>query len=121
MHAFPTAEALRRALELRDAESIRAAMRDTQPRENTEIETFYRLKLTCRGEDENTIRGHLLDGVDKASLTLQGLWSEDTEDRRHADLITVGRQDREMEQVLRRLSREHGVSAISWETQSAEQ
>jgi len=95
-----------------------------QPRENTEIEIFYRLKLTCRGEDENTIRGHLLDAVDNASLTLQGLWSEDTEDRRHAevraDLITVGRQDREMEQVLRRLSREPGVTAISWETDSAE-
>jgi len=37
MHAFPTAEALRRALELRDAESIRAAMRDTHPHEAAQV------------------------------------------------------------------------------------
>jgi putative Mg2+ transporter-C (MgtC) family protein len=94
-----------------------------QPSENTEVEMHYRLKLVCRAEDENHIRASLLDAVDNASLTIHGLWSEDTEDSRNAevraDLFTYGRQDAVMEQVLRRLSREPGVTAISWESESA--
>jgi len=90
-----------------------------QPRKNTEIESVYRLELECRGEDENKIRGYLVDAVEGEALTLRRLWSHDTEDGRlanvRAELLTVGRQDRELEHIMRRLSREPGVTAISWE------
>jgi putative Mg2+ transporter-C (MgtC) family protein len=99
-----------------------ASVINRQPRENTEIETHYRLEITCVGDQENAIRAKLLDALDTESLTMHGLWSEDTDDGRHAevraDLITIGRQDRLMEQVLRKLSREPGVTAISWQVES---
>lgn len=90
-----------------------------QPKDDTELEFRYRIELTCRAQDENHLRAQLLDAIDNASLTLQGLWSEDDQDGRtaevRADLSTVGQQDRLMEQVVRRMSLEPGVTAISWE------
>ena len=90
-----------------------------QPNENTEVEVHYRLELTCRGDDETQIRERLLSTLDTVSLTLKGLWSEDTDDNRHAevraDLVTLGRADSLMEKVLRQMSVEKGVTAISWQ------
>jgi len=90
-----------------------------QPREDIETEIRYKIELTCKAEDEEAHRSELLHAIDSASLTLQGLWSEDIEDNRRArvraELLTMGRQDHAMERVVRRMGMLPGVSAISWQ------
>ncbi|TVS06556.1 MAG: MgtC/SapB family protein [Phycisphaerales bacterium] len=90
-----------------------------QPKEFTEVEVGYRLKLVCSESKENDMRAKMLSALDEAAVTLHGIWSEDTDDERHArvhaDLVAIGRQDTQMERVLRKLSTEPGVTSISWE------
>lgn len=91
-----------------------------QPKDHSEFEYVYRVQVSCRAEDENHIRSQLLAAVDHTSLALRGLWSEDLvgEGHRaqvHADLATLGRQDLLMEKIIRAISLEPGISAVSWQ------
>ncbi len=90
-----------------------------QPMDETEIETHYRCDLVIRSQDEATVRGLLLKYVEDEPLTFRALSSEDIADgskiQVEADLSTTGRDDRVMERIVSRLSREPTVSSARWE------
>jgi putative Mg2+ transporter-C (MgtC) family protein len=91
-----------------------------QPIDTSDIEIQYRVLLECRGQDEAHIRALLLQSVAGAALLLRGLHSEDMEGSSRvevrAELVSTGRNDLLLEQLVSRLSLEPGVSAVSWET-----
>lgn len=90
-----------------------------QPVDTSDVETSYRIRLVSRSQDESHIRALLLQTVSVAPLTLRSLQSEDEEDPSRvevvANLISTGRNDPLLEQLVSRLSLESGVSAVSWE------
>lgn len=90
-----------------------------QPMDDTEVETHYRCDLVIRSQDEATIRGLLLKYVEDEPLTFRALSSEDISDgskiKVEAELSATGRDDRVLERIVSRLSREPTVSSASWE------
>jgi len=91
-----------------------------KPIDTADLETQYRVWLVCRSQDEAHIRALLLQSVAGAPLLLRGLHSVDQDDPARvevsAELISAGRNDLLLEQLVSRLSLEPGVSAVSWET-----
>ncbi|HYL98646.1 MAG TPA: MgtC/SapB family protein, partial [Blastocatellia bacterium] len=85
----------------------------------SDVEIQYRLLLTCCSEDESHIRAVLMRTVGAESIMLRGLYSEDEADSSkvdvRADLLSVGRNDILLEQLVSHLSLEPGISAVSWE------
>jgi putative Mg2+ transporter-C (MgtC) family protein len=93
---------------------------DRQPLDETsEVDVAYQLQAVCREADELQVRGLLLQEVDRESLRLKSLSSEDINGsgkvRVEAELITTGRSDKVIEQVISRLSLEPSITSISWE------
>jgi putative Mg2+ transporter-C (MgtC) family protein len=84
-----------------------------------DVETFYRLKVTCRPDHEAIIRTVLLRHVGgNPRMSIQSLSTEEGAKERSvvvADIYAVERNDRFMEQVVARISIEPDVSAVSWE------
>ncbi len=95
---------------------------DRDPTAATEVEVRYRIAATCVEADEPHIRSLLLQGVMHAALVLQSIRSttlvgeggEPARARVRAEVVTEGRSDRAIEQVVGRLSLEPGVSEASW-------
>jgi putative Mg2+ transporter-C (MgtC) family protein len=91
-----------------------------EPPESIELETIYRFRVTCPAEDAAHIRAMLLGAARREGLMLRGIASEDRPNTDladvSADLLSTGRQDALMEKILRTLTLQTGVSAISWET-----
>lgn len=88
-----------------------------QPRNSAEIETRYRIRADCRGEDEAHIRALLLQGVNGGPLVLHSLDSEDVIEGKvnvSAQLMCPERSDALLERIVSRLSLESGVTAVSW-------
>jgi len=86
--------------------------------EVTPIETTYEVNLTGRSADEAHLRALLLSTISQTTAVLQGVHSMDVEntDRMQirAALTVLGRRNEVVEQVVKRLSFEPGVSAVSW-------
>jgi putative Mg2+ transporter-C (MgtC) family protein len=90
-----------------------------QPIDTSDLITQYRVLLVCGQNDEARIRASLLQTVTPTSLILRSLLSEDQENSARVEvkaiLISNGRDDAVLEQLVGRLSLEPGVSAVSWE------
>jgi putative Mg2+ transporter-C (MgtC) family protein len=88
----------------------------------SEEEVSYSFACVCRTQDEAHVRALLLQAIQQLPLTLAALDSEDDPDARtvrvRAELRSLGRQDRLLEQVVTRLSLEAGVTKIRWEVQN---
>jgi len=88
----------------------------------SEEEVAYLFTCVCRTQDEAHVRALLLQAIQLLPLTLAALDSEDDPDMRtvrvHAELRSLGRQDRLLEQVVTRLSLEAGVTKIRWEVRN---
>ncbi len=86
-------------------------------------ETYYRLRVSCQHPHEAVIRMVLLRHVGQSTrMSLQGLATEDTEKDRTmviADIYAVERNDRFMEDLVKRISIEPEVVAVSWERSRA--
>jgi putative Mg2+ transporter-C (MgtC) family protein len=84
-----------------------------------EIPVCYKLQATCLQRDEGHIRALLMQCLSGDNLLVKALRSEVLEDtaRVHvqAEIITSGRHDRNLEQVIKRLNEESGITALSWE------
>jgi putative Mg2+ transporter-C (MgtC) family protein len=82
-------------------------------------EGLYLCTVKCRSADEGHLRSLLLAAVSGSGLSLRALHSEDVDPAGKAEiratLIGQGPQDRALERVVRRLSLEPGVSAVTWE------
>ncbi len=93
-----------------------------QPLASTEIETGYRVSVTCRGPDEAHIRALLLQGLAGCGLTLRRLDSNDLEGslRVVVTAFTTASQrvDAEVEKIVGRLSLEPTVSAARWQAEA---
>jgi putative Mg2+ transporter-C (MgtC) family protein len=86
---------------------------------STEVETAYRLDVSCREDQEAHVRALLLQSLSGGGFTLQSLHSEDLAApgrvRVSAELIAAGRVDSQLEQAVNRLSLEPGVTAVRWQ------
>jgi putative Mg2+ transporter-C (MgtC) family protein len=81
-------------------------------------ETLYQIKLLCKIAVAARIRALLLSTVSKLPVTLQSIHGEqdDANDQVQirAGMMTAGRNNEGIEQVVMRLSIEDDVSSISW-------
>ena len=86
-------------------------------------EILYQLKLQCRSAEKNHLRALLLQTVSMLSLVLRSLSSQDLDASGstleiRAQLLSIGKRDDLIEQIVNRLSLEPSVSAVSWEVVS---
>jgi putative Mg2+ transporter-C (MgtC) family protein len=92
------------------------ARRKTAP----DVETSYRFHVTCSEREENVIRAILLRHVNShPKMTIQGISSRDAEEPGRttvvADIFSVERSDRALEDLVARITLEPGVTAVSWD------
>src|ERR1700722_3333183 len=81
-------------------------------------ETLYELKLNCKVSAAAHIRALLLSTITPLPVTLQSIHGEHdaADDQTHirAEVMTAGRNNEALEQVVMRLSMEDDVSNLSW-------
>jgi putative Mg2+ transporter-C (MgtC) family protein len=84
------------------------------------VEILYRLRVICRHEQEALIRTILLRHLNAhANMVVQGISTQDAEDPDRtavvADVFSLKRDDRAMQDLTSRLNIESSVSAVRWE------
>lgn len=88
-------------------------------KDSADAEIVYLVRITCRLADDNHIRSRLLEAAGTEALLLRSVESEDLETdgrvRVQATLMSMGRQDNSLEQIVSRLGAEPGVTAASWQ------
>lgn len=88
-------------------------------KDSADAEIVYLVRITCRLADDNHIRSRLLEAASVEALLLRSVESEDLETdgrvRVQATLMSMGRQDNLLEQIVSRLGVEPGVTAASWQ------
>jgi putative Mg2+ transporter-C (MgtC) family protein len=84
-----------------------------------DVETNYRVSVSCRGDHEAVLRNILLRHAgDHPNLSLQSLATEEPEPGHPtvaATLLAAERCDRLIEDIIKRLSIEPAVTAVSWQ------
>jgi putative Mg2+ transporter-C (MgtC) family protein len=84
-----------------------------------DVEVFYRLRVTSRGDHETVIRNILLRHVgEKPRMTLQSVATDESDKSQPvivAGIFATERNDRFMEDLVKRLSIEPDVTGVSWE------
>jgi putative Mg2+ transporter-C (MgtC) family protein len=84
----------------------------------TPIETLYEIRLTCRVSVAAHIRSLLLTTISRLPVVLQSIHGEQDDEtdqtRIRAEVMTAGRNNEALEQVVVRLSIEDEVSNMSW-------
>jgi putative Mg2+ transporter-C (MgtC) family protein len=90
-----------------------------------DLPVCYRLQATCLERDEEHIRSLLMQCLSGDNILVKALRSELIEGSAkvhvQAEVITSGRHDRNMEQVIKRLTAEPGITALSWEVLGEEE
>lgn len=95
---------------------------DLHTKTATDVETLYRLRIEADVGHDAHIRQILLrhvNGHDK--LTLQGLATDEAENQRPvivADIFSLERNDRAMEEIVARVSIEPEIKSVSWQRTS---
>jgi putative Mg2+ transporter-C (MgtC) family protein len=94
---------------------------DARLRTATDVEMAYRLRVVCQEKDEGLIRNIVLRHVNSHDkMTVQGISTQEDEQGNNAvvvaDIFSVQRQDRAMQEIMSRLNLEPGVKSVSWET-----
>jgi putative Mg2+ transporter-C (MgtC) family protein len=84
----------------------------------TAAETMYEVRLACKESATGHIRSLLLSTISRLPVTLHSIHSEADENseqsRIRAEMMTAGRNNEALEQVVMRLSIEDDVSNLSW-------
>jgi putative Mg2+ transporter-C (MgtC) family protein len=92
---------------------------EARKRTASDVETYYRLRVTCRHPGEAVVRTVLLRHVGgNPRMSIQGLSTEDGDlggSVVMADIYAAERNDRFMEDLVTRISIEPDVKAVSWE------
>jgi putative Mg2+ transporter-C (MgtC) family protein len=86
----------------------------------TDAEAYYRIRVVCETDEERVIRTILMRHVNsRPSLMLQGLSTEDCNRPGNAEVIaqvySLVRDDRAVEEVISRINIEPSVMSASWE------
>jgi len=99
------------------------AIINKQPLGAAEVETHYAVELRCQGQQEAHVRALLLQAASGAALGLRRLTSENLEDSPQvtvsALLVSAGRNDGALEQIIGRMSLEPFVTAVHWQVEQA--
>jgi putative Mg2+ transporter-C (MgtC) family protein len=94
-----------------------------QPIGAVEVETHYAVELRCQGQQEAHIRALLLQAAASGGLGLRRLTSENLDDSPQvtvsALLVSPGRNDSALEQIIGRMSLEPFVTAALWQAEQA--
>ena len=95
-------------------------MIDAHTRTAVEVETLYRIRVTCASQMEAVIRAICSRHVNsQPHMTLHGIATEDTEQGQQttvvADIFSAERNDKFMNELVSRIGIEPNVSAVSWE------
>jgi putative Mg2+ transporter-C (MgtC) family protein len=85
----------------------------------TEVETLYRFRATCRSVDEAHIRALAVQALTRDDFVLRAVRSEDLDHGSGlvevtAELQRYGRDDVALEAAVSRLSLEPSVSSVTW-------
>jgi putative Mg2+ transporter-C (MgtC) family protein len=85
-----------------------------------DVETSYRIRVVCADKDQALIRTILLRHVNShPKMTVQGISFQDCGQVGQvavvADIYSLERKDKELNELVSRLSIEPSVSAVSWE------
>ena len=86
---------------------------------DTEVETLYRFRATCRSADEAHIRALAVQALTRDDFVLRAVRSEDLNHGSGlvevtAELQRYGRDDVALEAAVSRLSLEPSVSSVTW-------
>jgi putative Mg2+ transporter-C (MgtC) family protein len=85
----------------------------------TDVETYYRLRVTCGDEAGAHVRAILMRHIGgKPRMSVQGIASEESEKEGRvivADVYAMERNDRALEEVVARLGIEPEVTGVSWQ------
>jgi putative Mg2+ transporter-C (MgtC) family protein len=95
---------------------------ERQPLSATELDTHYTVEVQCRAAEEAHVRAVLLHAATAAPLRLQRLNSANLDENRvavGAELVSTGRNDAALEQIVGRLSLEPYVTAARWQADQA--
>jgi putative Mg2+ transporter-C (MgtC) family protein len=93
---------------------------DRRHRTATNVETLYRLRVCCKAGEEKVVRALLLKFFhDHASMTIQGVTTEPGAAPAGAcvvaDIHSLQRDDRTMEELMSLVNDESSVVSVSWE------
>jgi putative Mg2+ transporter-C (MgtC) family protein len=93
---------------------------ETRRKNAEDVELNYRLRVVCEEKEQASVRAILLRHVNsKPMMAVQGISVQDAEEPGRAvvtvDIFSSVRSDRTMEDLVRRLDIEPGVTAISWD------
>jgi putative Mg2+ transporter-C (MgtC) family protein len=93
---------------------------DARQQRAVDVETSYEIRVTCPEREEGVVRTILMRHVNSHSrMTIQGIATQDSEKEGHAivvaDVFSMERNDRALEEIMSRLTIEPGVIAVRWE------
>jgi putative Mg2+ transporter-C (MgtC) family protein len=93
---------------------------DVRSRVAADTEVLYRLRVVCEEKQEGLIRTILLRHVNSQShMVIQGISTQEAGEPDRAavvaEIFSVGRNDRALENLMSRVNIEPAVSAVSWE------
>ena len=93
---------------------------DARIRTAVDVETVYQMRVVCHEKQEGVIRTILLRHVDShPRMTIQRISTQDAERADQAavvaDIFSVERDDRAMQDLMSRVNIEPSVTTVSWE------
>jgi len=93
---------------------------DARMKTAIDVETLYKIRVVCQGNQEGLIRTILLRHINShTKMAVQRISTHESEQPDQAavvaDVFSVQRCDREMQDLMSRLNIEPSVTAVSWE------
>ena len=93
---------------------------DMRVRTAVDVETLYQIRVSCREAQEGTIRTILLRHINSVpGMTIQRISTEEVGENLQAEVVaevySIERKDRAIQDVMSRLNIEPDVRSVSWE------
>ena len=93
---------------------------DARQKHSVTVETSYRLRITCEERNETLVRSIVLRHVNlQPRMSVQGVSTQEISEPGQAlviaDVFSLDRQDRAIQDVMSRLNIEPSVKSVSWE------
>jgi putative Mg2+ transporter-C (MgtC) family protein len=93
---------------------------DARMKTSADVETCYRVRAVCRGDDAGLVRAIILRHINSLrAMTVQGLSTRDGEQPGQAvvvaEVFSHERNDKYLDDMISRLCIEPSVSGVSWE------